>query len=308
MRVTLRQIEAFYWVAKLGTVRSAAQHLHVSQPAVTARIQELEEVLGVPLFARQRQRVELSARGRSALSYAERVLGASQDFERLGSGFRALEGVLRLGADESASMVGLTQILTQLKALHPQLKVELSIELGTVLIEKLRKRELDIALHTNAGAGSHVVDELIGWVEFQWMASQDMETPPGDFLPEHAVTLPIVTHLPPSTLNSAVQKWLRAGGFDFDRVHSCNSLSLILRLVRASHAVAILPVAILRDLLASGELRVLPARPALAPTPYYASYLDDERGEDMAAVIEIAKAVLHDARFFQRLEAAAFHT
>ena len=61
-------------------------------------------------------------------------------------------------------MVGLTEILTQLRRRLPKLIVELSIEVETVLTERLRKRQLDIAFHTNFGAGSHVIDELIGWV------------------------------------------------------------------------------------------------------------------------------------------------
>lgn len=298
MRATLRQIEAFFWTARLGTIHAAAEHLHFSQPAISARIKELESVLKMELFSRRQQRVVLTPMGRNALSYAEKLLSAGQDFERLAGGAPALEGVLRLGSDESAAMVGLTEVLTRLKALHPKLTVELSIEVGTVLIEKLRRRELDIALHTNAGAGSHVIDEMIGWIEFQWIAARDFEIPPGDFLPAHAAELPILTHLPPSTLNSVVQKWLRNGGFDFDGVNSCNSLSLILRLVRAGHAIAILPVAILREHLSSEELRILPSKPKPPPTPYYASYVGDKRSEGASVVIEIAKSVLHDARFF----------
>ncbi|CAN7717364.1 LysR family transcriptional regulator [Variovorax sp. LjRoot175] len=301
MKVTLRQIEAFYWTAKLGTIHGAAHHLHFSQPAISARIKELEAVLKMELFSRRQQRVELTVAGRNALSHAERVLSASQDFERLGGGAPPLEGLLRLGSDESAAMVGLTEILTQLKLRHPKLIVELSIEVGTVLTEKLRKRQLDIAFHTNFGAGSHVIDELIGWVEFQWLASRDLDIPTGEFLPAHAAELPIVTNSPPSTLNGVVQKWLRSGGFDFDGVNSCNSLSLMLRLVRAGHAIAVLPVAVLREQLLSGELRVLPAKPPLPPTPYYVSYLDEERGPGIAAVIEVARTALERERFFMKV-------
>jgi DNA-binding transcriptional LysR family regulator len=300
MKITLRQIEAFYWTARLGTIHGAAKHLHFSQPAISARIKELEAVLKTALFTRVQQRVELTATGRHALGYAERLLSAGQDFERLGGG-PPLEGTLRLGADESTAIVGLTEILRRLKARHPKLTVELSIEVGAVLTVKLRERKLDIALHTNSGAGSHVVDEQIGWVEFQWIASRGMATTDGDFLPAEAAGLPIVTNSPPSTLNGIVQKWLRSGGFDFDGGNSCNSLSLMLSLVRAGHAIAVLPVAILREHLLSGELRVLPASPPIPATPFYVSYLDEERGPGIAAITETARAVLDDARFFMRM-------
>jgi DNA-binding transcriptional LysR family regulator len=301
MRITLRQIEAFYWAAKLGSIHGAANHLNFSQPAVSSRIKELEIALNMELFSRKNQRVHLTPAGRNALAHAERVLNAAQDFARLGGAVPPLEGLLRLGSDESTAMLALTEVLSQLKLRHPKLIVELSIDVGSVLTEKLRKRELDIALHTNAGTASHVVDELLGWEEFQWVASREMDIPDGEFVPSAATRLPIVTNSPPSTLNGLVRQWLHSGGLDFDGVNSCNSLQLMLRLVLAGHAIAVLPVPIVRPHLASGELRALPARPHIPPAPYYASYLKEARGPGTEVIVEIARSVLEKARFLTRM-------
>ena len=302
MRITLRQIEAFYWTAKLGSVHAAAEHLNFSQPAVSARLKELEGALEVELFTRKSQRMQLTAEGRNAIPQAERLLHAAQEFERLGRAAPPLEGVLRLGSDESTAMVALSEILSRLKHAHPKLIVELFIDIGAVLKEKLRKREIDIALHTSAGAASHVVDELLGWVEFQWVASRNLELPEGDFTPAVATQLPIVTNQPPSTLNAMVHKWLRSGGVDFDAVNSSNSLQLMVRLVQAGHAVAVLPMPVVREQLATGELRCLPARPAIPPTAYYASHVKDDGRKGTAIVVEIARSVLEAERFFVRVE------
>ena len=305
MRITLRQVEAFYWTAKLGSVHAAAAHLNFSQPAVSARIKELEGALEVELFTRRNQRMQLTPQGRDAITQAERLLAAGQDFERIGRAGPPLEGVLRLGSDESTAMVALSEILSQLKRRHPKLIVELSIDVGTKLMDKLRRREIDIALHTAGGGASHVVDELLGWVEFQWVASRDFEVPDGDFTPAVASQLAIVTNPPPSTLNGMVQKWLHDGGFDFDAVNSSNSLQLMLRLVQASHALAVLPLPVVRELLATGELRLLPARPPIPPAAYYASYLkDDARRGTSIVVVEVAKSVLEARRFFIRAAGA----
>lgn len=300
MRITLRQVEAFYWTAKLGGVHAAANHLNFSQPAVSSRLKELEGALGMTLFSRQNQRVQLTPAGRNALAHAERLLHAARDFERLGGTVPPLEGVLRLGSDESTAMVALTEILSHLKLRHPRLIVELSIDIGTVLTEKLRRRELDIALHTNSGAASHVLDELLGWVDFQWLASRELALPNGEFLPSMARRWPIVTNSPPSTLNGLVRKWLESGGEEFEGLNSCNSLQLMLRLVRAGHAIGVLPLPIVREHVASGELRILPARPPIPAPPYYASYLKEARGPGIAAIVEIARSVLEKERFFVR--------
>lgn len=300
MRITLRQLEAFYWTARLGSIHAAAAHLNFSQPAVSARIKELETGLKLELFTRRNQRLQLTAEGRNAVPHAERVLGAAQDFERLGRAGPPLEGVLRLGSDESTAMVALPEILSRLKRRHPKLIVELSIDVGAVLKEKLRKREIDIALHTNAGAASHVIDELLGWVDFRWVAAREMHIPEGDFTPELATQFPIMTNAPPSTLNSLVQEWLRSGGFEFDGVNSSNSLQLMLRLVRTGHAISVLPMPVLREPIASGELRLLPARPAIPQVAYYASYAQKGAG-GTPIVVEIARSVLRAERFFDRV-------
>src|SRR6478752_3125964 len=124
MRFTLRQIEAFYWTAKLGSIHAAADHLNFSQPAVSTRIKELETALNVELFTRRNQRVQLTAEGRNAVPHAERALGAAHEFERVGRAGPPLEGVLRLGSDESTAMVALSEILSRLKRRHPKLIVE----------------------------------------------------------------------------------------------------------------------------------------------------------------------------------------
>ncbi|MET1114769.1 MAG: LysR family transcriptional regulator [Comamonas sp.] len=301
MRTTLRQLEAFFWTAKLGSIHAAADHLNFSQPAISSRIKELEAGLNLALFTRQNQRVHLTHEGRHALTLAERVLSAGQDFERLARTGPPLEGVLRLGSDESTAMVALSEILRQLKRSHPRLVVEITIDVGSVLREKLRKREIDVALHTYPGSATHVTDQLLGWVDFAWIAASGMPVPDAPFTPKIAAQLPLVTNSPPSTLNSIVHKWLRSANVEFEGINSCNSLSLMLRLVREKHAVAVLPLPVLREYLANGELRCLPASPSIPHVAYYASYVVDEADQGTLIVIDTAKNVLIDKQFFVRL-------
>lgn len=242
MKITLRQVEAFFWAGKLGSIHAAAYHLSLSQPAVSVRIKELEGVLGTQLFARDKHCVELTAEGRDALSYAERLLSAGRDFENLAMGSPSLGGVLRLGSDESTAMVALPDILSHLKREHPRLVVEITIDIGTVLQEKLHSRTLDIALHTTPSTSPHVVDEPLGWIGYNWVAGTGMPIPDGPFTPAIATKMQVVTNSHPSTLSTAVRNWLRGGGIDFDGVNSCNSLSLMLRLVKEGHAIAVFPL------------------------------------------------------------------
>lgn len=74
----LEQLAAF---ADYGTLSEAAERLHTSQPALTRSMKKLESDLGVSLFIRAKNRLELNETGRKAAEYARRVLIADQEFE-----------------------------------------------------------------------------------------------------------------------------------------------------------------------------------------------------------------------------------
>ncbi len=74
MNLTFRNLRAFIAIARFGTFTSAADHLLLSQPALTASIQQLEDGLGVRLFDRSSRGVSLTVEGREFLPLAEKLL------------------------------------------------------------------------------------------------------------------------------------------------------------------------------------------------------------------------------------------
>jgi DNA-binding transcriptional LysR family regulator len=61
MKPTLNQIEAFHWIARLGTFRAAGAQLNLTQPTISLRIRGLEDALGCKLFQRVGQRARRTA-------------------------------------------------------------------------------------------------------------------------------------------------------------------------------------------------------------------------------------------------------
>jgi len=80
MRPRLDQLEALLWISKLGSFRSAARKLRLSQPAVSSRIRELESELGVSLLDRSRHRPRVTAEGVDVLRHAEQMIGLAENF------------------------------------------------------------------------------------------------------------------------------------------------------------------------------------------------------------------------------------
>lgn len=292
-------MEAFYWAATLGTVNAAAKHLFVSQPAITARVKELEDILGIALLSRSQQGVQLTPAGREVLQDTQRILKLGEELERRGQHeVPPLDGVLRLGADESSAAVAVSEILRQLRMRYPALRVDLSIERSKVLHEKLNRRELDVALQTSPVARPHVSDELLGWVQVAWVAASGMELAHLPLSPSDAATVPVVTNPPPSVLHYVARDWLSKAGTDLHHLNTCNSLAMIMHLVQEGHAIAALPVPVVVEKLKLGTLKLVEAEPPLPPIAYYISYLVEKQDAGVATIVDLAKNVLNSAQFF----------
>lgn len=299
LRITFRQLEAFYWAATLGTVNSAAKHLFVSQPAITARVKELEEILGIALLSRSQQGVQLTPAGRDVLEHAQRLLKLGGELEKCGEHeVPPLDGVLRMGADETSAAVAVSEILRQLKIRYPTLRVDLSIERSKVLHEKLNRRELDLALQTSPVARPHVADELLGWVQVGWVAGASVELMHLPFSPGDAASVPLVTTPQPSILHYVARDWLGQAGTDLHPLSTCNTLAMIMTLVRDGHAIAALPVPVVLEHLKQGTLKLVESTPPLPPIAYYVSYLVEKQAAGVGFVVDLARSVLESAQFF----------
>lgn len=79
MQIDVRGLEAFLWIAELGSFRSAARHLNISQTAVSHRVSKFEESLGLRLFTRTTRQVSLTQAGREMLPLGRSLIS---DFQR----------------------------------------------------------------------------------------------------------------------------------------------------------------------------------------------------------------------------------
>lgn len=141
-----RDIEAFLTVVDAGSIMAAASRLHLTQPAVTRRIQGLEQSLGAELLDRQSKPLKPTTAGRNAYELGRRVLGSVQD---LRSGMAAngdVIGEFRLGVTPSQSDDTLTGPLDSLRKSYPQLTLLVSTAWSHELVDHVAANRIDAAL------------------------------------------------------------------------------------------------------------------------------------------------------------------
>lgn len=141
-----RDIEAFLAVVDAGSIMGAAATLHLTQPAVTRRVQGLEEALGAQLLDRISKPLKPTSAGRDAYELGRRVLGAVQD---LRDGFAEngeVSGELRLGVTPSQSDDTLAEPLDRLRKAYPKLTLRITTAWSPALLEQIPSNRIDAAL------------------------------------------------------------------------------------------------------------------------------------------------------------------
>lgn len=162
--ISLRQLEVFVAVAREGSLRAAAGQLHLSQPALSMALAELEAQLGADLFDRKRGRLYLSERGRDALPLAQEVLERTLELRRSVHGRgAALEGELRLGASNTIGNYLVGDLLGAFTAEHPKVAIRLAVENTDTIVKGVLDHTLDLGCVE--GAVAHVDIDARPWRE-----------------------------------------------------------------------------------------------------------------------------------------------
>lgn len=149
-----------------GSLIRAAERVGRSQSAVSQQMRKLEEQIGQPLFRRRGRGLVLTETGDLILSYARRILELNDEAIRAARG-ASVEGFVRFGLPGDFAETWLPAALGQFKKTHPAVRVEVAVERNGVLLERLDKAELDLALvmgYRNRPDAEHLATLQMSWI------------------------------------------------------------------------------------------------------------------------------------------------
>ncbi len=146
----LRFLKYLDEVARTGSIRQAAEHLHIAPSAVNRRIQDLEEELGTPLFERLPRGVRLNAAGELFVAY---IRSRSAHLDQVRSEIEDLQGLRRgsvkLVASQALAPAFLPKVIASFRGHHPLVAVQAHIGDHLQAVQALRDFEMDLALVFN---------------------------------------------------------------------------------------------------------------------------------------------------------------
>ncbi|HIU88410.1 MAG TPA: LysR family transcriptional regulator [Candidatus Avilachnospira avistercoris] len=144
--MTIRHLRIFLSVCKNGfNTTKAAEDLHLSQPAVSLAIKELEDYYGVRLFDRIGRRLSITDAGRRFLDYASHIISLFDDLERSMQNWDSF-GLLRIGASITIGSQFLPGYVKAFNTRCPGIDLRVLVTTSDELEEKLLSNELDLAL------------------------------------------------------------------------------------------------------------------------------------------------------------------
>jgi DNA-binding transcriptional LysR family regulator len=145
--VTMRQLRVFSAVARHLSFGQAAEELHLTPPAVSMQIKELEAQVGLPLFDRSGRVVALTVTGEYLLTYVRKILATLKDAEDAVARFRGLRtGRLTIGMVSTAKYF-VPRLMARFRAEHPGIEVRLAVGSNREqLVALLQSNEVDLAI------------------------------------------------------------------------------------------------------------------------------------------------------------------
>lgn len=287
--MNLRFVEAFYWVASLKSVTRAADKLFLTQSAMSSRIAALEEELGVLLLDRRDKQFRLTIAGARFFTYAQRLLELQREVKaEMGSG-AALAVSLRIGAIESVLHSWLIPWIEKLRADHPSLALELTVETTPILVEQVQRGTQDIVFAALPAAADGVRSRSLPPMDMVFIGNDRLHRKRRYAL-EELGALELLTFQKGSHPHVALLDLFRSEGLEPGRVHAISSISAMVQLVQGGFGVATLPLKAVQRMQNYPLLRTLTCASKLQPLPIHASYRNDPTNDAVETVLKSALA------------------
>ena len=239
------QLRTFLAVAQTLSFTQAARRLGLRQSTVSQHVRRLEDATGRPLFTRDTHSVELTEDGEAMLGFARTILQAHERAAAFFTGTR-LRGRLRFGASEDFVLTRLPEILESFRREHPEVDLELTVELSGILNARLEAGRLDLILAKRRGEETH--GELVWQDALIWIGAPRLRIDPDR-------PVPLIVFPPPGITRARALEALEAEGRPWRIACTSSSLSANVAAARAGLGV----MAHTRGLIPPG-LEPVPAR------------------------------------------------
>lgn len=271
--LNIKQLEAFIWVATLGSFRKAASHLNTTQPNISSRIAGLESALGLVLMKRDSGAIQLTDKGCEILRAAQKVLREAEAIIDIAERPDLVTDRMRLGVTELVACTWLHAYLRAIKAAYPALNIELTVDLSRNLDSEMSANRLDIAIQTApfASVASGIVE--LGKFPYIWVAEPKIAAAlTGKRVVADLIPHSVLTHARHTQAYVELTEHAEAMALSTSKFVASNSLASCVQMAADGMGVTLLPKALVERELADGRLVIVDVDWTPQPLRFAARY------------------------------------
>ena len=156
-----RRLKVFYTVAQLLSFTRAAEALHMTQPAVTFQVRQLEEYFNTRLFDRTHNKVNLTPAGERVAEFAERIFDLYAEMENSVRDITGeISGVLTIGASTTIAEYMLPPLLGEFKNLYPEISLRLKVSNSEGIVSMVEHNVIDLGFVESPVSNKNLIVEI----------------------------------------------------------------------------------------------------------------------------------------------------
>lgn len=263
-----RRLHVFHTVAQLSSFTKAANRLHMTQPAVTFQVKQLEEQFNTRLFDRNHNRIALTEAGHIVYEFADKILNLYEEMENsVGELTGEMRGVLLVGASTTIGEYLLPRVLGAFRAAYPAMKVRMNVANTRDIVQQVENNTIDIGIVEGAVHNSNLAirecqpDELVVIFPRGHELAEKERVKPGELLDYQ-----FVLREEGSGTREVLADFIREGGADpnkLDIVMELGSGESVKGAVESGLGISVVSRATVRKEAQLGSLEVRSLDPAL---------------------------------------------
>lgn len=250
--VDLHHLKIFQLVAELGSISKAARELNYAQSNVTAKIQQLETLLGTTLFYRHNRGITLTAKGKVLLTYSRKIFNLIEETCKAIQDDQIPKGPLTIGSMETTAAVRLPALLSKYHQEYPD--VELILKTGPTeqLIADLLRYELDGAFVAGPIEHPHLIKKKI--LEEELVLITDRIHPPLTSIKE-LQNRTLLVFRSGCSYRAKLEQWLHYEGILPNKMMEFGALEAIIGCVAAGLGISLLPFSVIEKYVKNGNIK-----------------------------------------------------
>lgn len=283
MNYTLHQLQVFHTVTKTGSITKAAEELHLSQPAVSIQVRNLQEQFEIPLMESIGRKIFITEFGKEIAEAAGRILKEVNSINSRAAAYRGeLIGTLRITVVSTGKYV-MPSFLTDFMKHHPGIELVLDVTNRSRVRESLEKNEVDFALVS-------VMPENLQVEHIELMENKLFLVGSGKNLQEQGGAdhisleeIPLIFREPGSGTRHIMEKYLKQKKIKVIKKMELTSNEAVKQAVIANLGYSIMPLIGIRNELKTGSVHIIPVEDFPIRSPWRLVWL---KGKNLSPVAQ----------------------